>query len=74
MDILWKAAVTLASGAILLMFGDYIRFRLRIAREMVTRSDCASCQEKTSNTNQRIFEKLEDLATGVSRIEGKLEG
>lgn len=73
MEIIWKAAVTLASGAVLLMFGDYIRSRVRIAREMVTRTDCGSCRKAMSETDRLIFNKLDEMGRGLARIEGKLE-
>ncbi len=68
----WDSALkiiqTIVAGCLVAMIVDYVRFRYKTARDVITRADCAACRDHVRETDRRLFQKVDDLKTDVGDV------
>ena len=67
-DVLFKIIQTVTAAVLVYMIQDYIRFRIDLARNMVTRNDCDDCKKRGGDVDHELFDKIDHLTDAVSEV------
>ncbi|MBU0516355.1 MAG: hypothetical protein KJ621_16460 [Proteobacteria bacterium] len=71
-DQIFKVVQTVVAGCLVAMIADYVCFRIKTAREMITRKDCAACKQAMKETDLRLFEKVDGVKADVTDIKASI--